>query len=318
MTHADPLSNPAPLIVALGEAMVEFNQRDAASPRSYLQGFGGDTSNMVIAAARQGARAAYLSRVGADHFGDLLLALWQRESVDTRGVERDAQAATGVYFVTHGRDGHDFSYLRAGSAASRMAPGSPALDVLDGAAFLHLSGISQAISAPACDAGFAAIEHAHARGVGVSYDPNLRLKLWPLSRARAVIRETIGLADWFLPSQDDLRALSGCEGIEDQLDWCRRSGARAVVVKCGPQGCVLWHEGERSDLEGVPAKLVDATGAGDCFDGAFIARLAHGDAPVQAARYANVAASLSVQGFGAIDPIPTRLQVLEALGSLRG
>jgi 2-dehydro-3-deoxygluconokinase len=105
-------------IAALGEAMVEFNQTHAGEP-TYLQGFGGDTSNAVIAAARAGARTTYITRIGADRFGDELLRLWRHEGVDTSGVERDAQAHTAIYFVTHGAKGHEFSYLRASSAASR-------------------------------------------------------------------------------------------------------------------------------------------------------------------------------------------------------
>ena len=104
-------------IVAVGEAMVEFNATRADDPDTYVRGFGGDTSNMVIAAARLGARAAYVSRVGDDAFGRSLLRLWADEGVDTRGVTTDGAAPTGVYFVTHGPAGHEFSYLRAGSAA---------------------------------------------------------------------------------------------------------------------------------------------------------------------------------------------------------
>ena len=100
--------------------MVEFNQARADDPRTYLQGFGGDTSNMAIAAARLGARAGYATRVGDDAFGRCSLDLWQREGVDTRASRSIAEAPTGVYFVSHGARGHEFSYLRAGSAASRM------------------------------------------------------------------------------------------------------------------------------------------------------------------------------------------------------
>ena len=105
-------------IVSIGEPMIEFNQTRPGAPE-YLQGYGGDSSNMVIAAARAGARTAYVTRVGDDEFGRLFLELWRREGVDTRGVAVDPEAHTGVYFVRHGAQGHVFSYLRAGSAASR-------------------------------------------------------------------------------------------------------------------------------------------------------------------------------------------------------
>jgi sugar/nucleoside kinase (ribokinase family) len=86
------------------------------------------------------------------------------EAVEMRGVAIDADAATGVYFVTHGAQGHEFSYLRAGSAASRMRPETLPLDVVRSARLLHVSGISQAISASACDTVFAAIDEASAAG----------------------------------------------------------------------------------------------------------------------------------------------------------
>ena len=158
-------------VVALGEALVEFNQTRPGEPQ-YLQGFGGDTSNAVIAAARAGARTAYLTRLGSDAFGQALLDLWAREGVDTTAVERDAQHPTGIYFVTHGAAGHEFSYLRAGSAASRMAPAwlqdasanGPAA-VLQQCHILHVSGISLAVSASACDTAYEAMRVARAAGV---------------------------------------------------------------------------------------------------------------------------------------------------------
>jgi 2-dehydro-3-deoxygluconokinase len=143
-------------IVALGEAMVEFNQTRPGEPQ-YLQGFGGDTSNAAIAAARAGARVAYLTRLGRDIFGDDLMALWQREGVDTGGIERDDAAPTGIYFVTHGAKGHEFSYRRAGSAASLMTPQWLPRNIVRAARILHVSGISLAISHSARDTVFAAI-----------------------------------------------------------------------------------------------------------------------------------------------------------------
>ena len=107
-------------ILALGEPMVEFNQAGDAGGRAYLQGFGGDTSNAAIAAARQGARVGYLSAVGDDVYGRMLRDLWSREGVDHTGVRTDAQAFTAVYFVNHDAQGHHFSFFRQGSAASRL------------------------------------------------------------------------------------------------------------------------------------------------------------------------------------------------------
>jgi len=291
-------------VLALGEAMIEFNQARPDDARTYVQGYGGDTSNMAIAAARLGARAGYVSRVGDDAFGRRLLELWQRERVDARGVGVDADAPTGVYFVTHGPDGHEFSYLRAGSAAARLRPDMLPSDVLRSTRILHLSGISQAISASACDACFAAIDIARGAGARISYDPNLRLKLWPLPRARAVIRATLGIVDWVLPSQDDARVLFGSEDADALVDACHAAGAPLVVLKRGPEGCIVSDGKRRETIGGHVVNCIDATGAGDCFDGAFSARICAGDDPFTAARYANAAAALATTGYSAVAPLP--------------
>ena len=107
-------------ILAYGEPMVEFNQTGQGDGRLYLQGFGGDSSNFAIAAARQGARVGYFSALGDDAHGRMLRALWDEEGVDHTDVKVDAAACTAIYFVTHGARGHDFHFYRSGSAASRL------------------------------------------------------------------------------------------------------------------------------------------------------------------------------------------------------
>ncbi len=299
-------------VAALGEAMLEFNQTEAGRP-NYLQGFGGDTSNVVIAAARAGARTAYLSRVGADPFGARLLELWAEEGVNTRGVERDAQAPTGIYFVTHGARGHEFSYYRAGSAASRMTPpwlqAGPAAQTIASARFLHVSGISLAISDSACETVYAAMQLAREASTRVAFDSNLRLKLWPLDKARTCIQAAIALCDVFLPSLEDVTTLTGLSDPDAIANWGHALGARQVVLKLGDRGVLTSMDGERHHLPALRVPLVDATGAGDCFCGNLLAQLSAG-APLQdAARYANAAAALSVQGFGAVAPLPRPAQV---------
>jgi 2-dehydro-3-deoxygluconokinase len=302
-------------VLALGEAMVEFNQARADDPRTWLQGFGGDTSNMAIAAARLGARSGYVTRVGDDEFGRRLTELWTSEHVATDGVVTDDAAPTGVYFVSHDASGHAFSYLRAGSAASRMAPATLPLSALRATRVLHLSAISQAISASACDACFAAIDAAHAAGARVSYDTNLRLKLWPLARAKAIVCESLRMADWALPSLDDAAKLFGSDDPPCIVDACHALGAPVVVLKLGSDGCLASDGNRREHLPAEQVDAVDATGAGDCFDGAFIARVVAGDDVFTAARYANAAAALATTGYGAVAPLPRRADVERLLAA---
>lgn len=296
-------------IVALGEAMVEFNEARGADSRTWLQGFGGDTSNMAIAAARLGAKCGYVTRVGNDAFGRSLLALWRDEGVSTSGVGVDDDAPTGVYFVSHGVEGHEFSYLRSGSAASRMTPASLPLAVLRATRVLHLSAISQAISSSACDACFAAIDAARTAGARIAYDTNLRLKLWPLARAKAIIHETLRMADWALPGHDDAKLLFDDADPARIVDACHALGCGIVVLKLGREGCLVSDGDRRERIEAIRIVAVDATGAGDCFDGAFAARMLAGDDAFAAVRYANAAAALATTGYGAVAPLPRAADV---------
>lgn len=290
-------------IVAIGEPLVEFNQTRPNDP-NYLQGFGGDSSNMIIAAARQGARCAYVTRLGDDEFGRMFLDLWKSEDVDTSGVAIDPQAHTAVYFVTHGAQGHVFSYLRAGSAASRMRPADLPAESLRTARFVHASGISMAISASASDTVLAAFDLARAAGARTAFDSNLRLKLWPLARARAMIGAAAGVCDYFFPSLEDAVALSDKDDPQAIVDWAHGLGAPTVFLKLGANGVIVSDGTRREHVRGHRVDAVDATGAGDCFCGAALARLAAGDSIVDAARYANAAAALATTGFGAVAPLP--------------
>jgi 2-dehydro-3-deoxygluconokinase len=295
-----------PGIICLGEPMLEFNQLPPGPDgrRLYLEGHGGDISNAAIAAARQGAEVAMLTALGEDAAGGSFMALWQAERVDTSLVRRDAEAPTGVYFVTHDERGHHFTFYRKGSAASRLRPADMPEEALRRAKVLHLSGITLGISDTSCDAAFRAIEIAQAAGVTVSMDTNLRLRLWPLRRAAACIHAAVGMAELAFPSLDDAQALTGLEQPDAIADFYLRL-CPLVLLKLGREGLLVATRQERRRIPGFEVEAVDATGAGDTLAGAFLARMVAGDDPWAAARHANAAAALSTTGYGAVAPIPT-------------
>lgn len=302
-------------VAALGEAMVEFNQTRGDRP-TYRQGFGGDTSNCAIAAARVGARAAYLTRLGDDTFGALLRTLWSREGLDTRAVESDPNAPTGIYFITHGPGGHTFTYRRAGSAAARMSQEwllRDAAPVIRDSHWLHVSGISLAISGQARETTLHAMQIARDAGTRVSFDANIRRALWTTDMALEHILRAMRLCDLFLPGTDDVQALTGLNKPESMLDWCRANCNADVVMKMGAAGAIIDADGLRSSIPARKVEAIDATGAGDCFCGNLLARLAQGDNLQAAASWANAAASISVQRWGAVDGLPTTRQVRKAL-----
>ncbi|MFN3686768.1 sugar kinase [Salinarimonas sp.] len=301
-------------ILSFGEPLMELAEVEREGETLYQPGHGGDCSNVAIAAARHGARAAMLTAVGDDAFGRSFIDLWEREGVDRSRVTVRTGARTGVYMISYGPDGHDFSYYRAGSAASLVTSAELPYDAIASARVLHASGISQAISESCADAVFAAMRHARETGGLVSYDTNLRLRLWPLDRARAIVNAAAAMADIVLPGHDDARQLTGRDDPDAICDFYLAGGARVVALTLGRDGALVATPQERRTIPARVVEAVDATGAGDAFDGAFLAEyLRHGD-PFRAGAYANVAASISVTGRGAVAPLPRRGAVEAILG----
>ncbi|MDP3256401.1 sugar kinase [Bosea sp. (in: a-proteobacteria)] len=295
-------------LLCIGEPLGEFNATRAESG-AFQFGHGGDTSNCAIAAARQGAKTAYLGALGDDMAGRSIRDLWRREGVDDSHVPTHPSAPTGLYFVDHGPSGHVFSYLRAGSAASLMGPRDVPRDLIASVRIVQASGISQAISASACDAVFEAFAMAREAGVTTAYDTNLRLKLWPLTRAKAIINAACGMADIVLPGYDDATQLTGLTDADAIADFYLRLGAKIVALTLGHEGSLVATPERRERLVPIAVDAVDATGAGDCYDGAFLAEYIRTGDAFAAGAYANVAAALSTQGFSAVAPLPRRAEV---------
>jgi len=295
-----------PDLVCLGEPMIEFNRQPAGPDRRvhWLEGHGGDTSNCAIAAARQGARAGYVTAIGADPFGDSLMRLWTEEGVDASAVIRRADAPTGLYFVTHSARGHEFTFARAGSAASRMTAAEIPEAYIAAAKIFETSAISQAIGAGAGEAVLHAMALAKKHGVAVAYDTNLRLRLWPVERARPAIEEACRHADVVFTSDEEANTLWGLAEVGAVADQVLRWGPSAVIVKRGGEGALAATPQRRSSIPGHRVNALDATGAGDTFAGAFLARRLAGDDVFDAARYANAAAALKTLDYGAVRPIP--------------
>lgn len=295
-------------ILTIGEPLMEFAEVERSGERLYLPGHGGDVSNTAVAAARQGARAAIFTALGADSFGADFLKLWDREQIDRSSVIVRREGRTGAYFISYGEDGHVFSYARAGSAASLVRTDELPLRQIEAAHILHASGISQAISESCADAVFAAIRHARESQTIVSYDTNLRLRLWPLDRARAIIHGAVALSNIALPGLDDAQQLTRLQRPEDICDFYRRLGCEIVALTMGKAGTMVAAGDRREVIPARPVEVVDATGAGDTFDGAFLAEWLIGRDPFAAAAYANAAAALSTLGKGAVAPMPRRAE----------
>lgn len=304
----------------MGEPMLEFSQLPAGPDGRvlYLEGHGGDTSNAAIAAARQGASVGYITAVGRDMAGDSFLRLWQREGVDTSTVIQTDTAQTGVYFITHSASGHAFHHYRTGSAASRYAPADVPEAAIRAARMFYASGVSQGISTSAADAVFRAIAIARSAGTAVAYDTNYRPKLWPPARAAATMHAAMAQVDIAFPGMEDAAILTGLTDPQAILDFYLRLGPRVVALKMGEAGAWVATPDARTHIPAYTVDAVDASGAGDAFCGAFLARTLVGDDPVAAGRYAAVAAALKCTGYGCVTPLPHAATVHTALAGWHG
>ncbi|MBF9051063.1 sugar kinase [Roseobacter sp. HKCCD9010] len=302
-------------ILALGEPLAEFVAQPSdedASPL-YRQGFGGDTSNALVAAARQGASVGYLSAVGDDPFGRGLRKLWADEGIDDRHVITRPDAPTGVYFVRPHASGREFWYARRGSAASLYGPDDLPEAAIAEAKILHVTALSQAISPSMRAAVTRAAEIARAHDTLVSYDTNLRLNLWSLDDARAAIDAFLPLADIVMPSDDEAELLTGLQDPEALIAYFQAQGAKIVLLKRGASGAILEEGGGPICIAPGSSSPVDSTGAGDSFAGAFLAYFLETGSAEVAARRAALVAAQTVSGYGAISPIPRRDELIDLL-----
>lgn len=281
-------------VIGVGECMVEFHSAEAlAQATTFHRAYGGDVLNALVAAARQGARAAFVSRVGDDPFGPALLAAWRAEGIDTSHAPL-VPGENGVYFISVDAQGErSFTYRRGGSAAAGMTAELDEAFIASSRCLL-LSGITQAISPGARAATLAAADIARRHGVTVAYDPNYRPRLWAgIDAARAACAELLPFVDILLPS---------LPADADVLPAPAETLVPHAAVKLGEAGCRVWYEGSWTDIAPVPAQVVDTTGAGDCWNGTYLAALMRDMAPAAAAALANAAAAAKLAHRGAIAP----------------
>lgn len=311
----------SPRLLTLGESMVQLNAT-TPGPLRYVRTFerhaAGSESNVAIGVVRMGLQAEWFSRVGEDEFGRYLLQTFRGEGVEVGRVITDGDAPTGIYFVQR-----DFPlpgqsaiyYYRAGSAASRLSPEDLPAGLVEEADALHLTGITLALSPGARRVAFAAAQRARAAGRLVSFDTNLRLKLWSAEEARPHLQEMIGLADVLFVGERDHQALWGGEQPgEEAVRALQERGPRWVILKRGERGALALLDGELHEQPAFRVRVVDKTGAGDAFAAAVLAGRLRGRPPQETLEVAAAAAAAVCTVMGDYEGIPSWEQ---ALGWLR-
>jgi 2-dehydro-3-deoxygluconokinase len=280
---------------------------------------GGAESNVAIGLVRLGRTAGWLSRLGEDEAGCFVLNTVRGEGVDTSRVTTDPGAPTGLYLKERSALGDPrVFYYRKGSAASRMTPLDLDEDYIRSARALHVTGITPALSKSSRDTVLAAMEIARSAGLVISFDPNIRYKLWSLDEARPVLMDMARRATIVLPGLSEGQALLGVEGPLDVARGFLKSGASVVATKLGAGGALVASPDEMHHVPSLEVAPVDTIGAGDAFDAAFLASYLEGLALLETCARACVAGALATLVFGDWEGMPSRQQIDSQLAGTMG
>jgi len=287
-------------VLTVGETMALLDPLEEGTLRLGMPltlRFAGAESNFAIALARLGIDVTWVSRLGRDPFGDMILAAVADEGVETRWVQRD-DAPTGLFCKWRSGGRSHVAYRRAGSAASRLRVGGVPDEALDGVRLVHLTGITMAISETARELVLDVARRAKARGATVVFDPNFRPALPDTPEAAAARqRPVLEHVDWYL-----------CGEGEAELLWPGSEIPVPSVIRVGARGAII------DGVEVPPprtASVVDEVGAGDAFAAGFAYGLLHGWGPAESARAGNVIAAGALAGTGDWETLP-RLEDVRA------
>ncbi len=293
-------------ILGIGEAMVEFAP---VGEGLYRRGFAGDTLNTCWHMAQLiGDRGdvGYLTRVGTDAASDELVAFVAANGMNASAIGRDRDRTIGLYVISLAGAERSFSYWRETSAARRLADDIGALRAaLSGSTLIHVSGITLAVIGEAGRANLMrALAEARAAGAIVSFDPNVRLRLWPgVPELKRATREMLQGADIALPSFDDEALIWSDADPDATLARISSLGVDEIVVKNGSADVALqFGDTRRRAPTPLMADIRDTTGAGNSFNAGYLAARFVGMEPLEACGVAQGVAGEVLHCFGALAP----------------
>ena len=311
-------------VVTVGEAMALFIAEEPgalAGVSRFVRRTAGAELNVAVGLRRLGLRVGYISRVGADSVGQHLLGFMDADGIDRSHVAVDAAHPTGLMFKSLSTDGSDplIEYFRRGSAASHLGVADHPLAYCAAARHLHLTGISPALSDGMRELVLAMATQARQQGRSISFDPNLRPRLWPSQQVMIdTLNQLAAMADLVLPGLAEGQLLTGRHDADGIADFYLERGSRQVVVKLGAEGACFADAHQRGMVAGfqVP-RVVDTVGAGDGFAVGVISALLEGASLQDAALRGNAIGARVVQFPGDCDGLPDRAQLAAALKAPR-
>lgn len=297
-------------VVTIGEtlALMATETNGALRHRPALTlSIGGAESNVAIGLRRLGVEVCWISRVGSDSLGDLVLREIRAEGVSVVAT-RDPVAPTAL-MIKERRPGGQTQvwYYRSGSATSQMTVDEVDFDLIRDASLLHLTGISPAISPSMAGVTFEAVRVARDAGVPVSFDLNFRGKLWSRERAGTIYRQILPLVDLAFASGDEATIAVGAG--PRPLELAHRMielGVGEAIVKLGPDGAVAVVGGREYSRPAVRVQVVDTVGAGDAFVAGYLAEYLGGADVATRLTTAVIAGACQCTAVGDWEGLPRR------------
>ncbi|SDG09954.1 2-dehydro-3-deoxygluconokinase [Fontibacillus panacisegetis] len=302
----------SPEVVTFGESMallIAEGGKGLEYASNLSPSFGGAESNVAIGLARLGHASGWCGRLGDDPFGHRILKAIRGEGVDTSRARLTDEAPTGLMIRENVAGRSSVHYYRKLSAASFMRPEHLDEAYIAGAKILHITGITPALSPSCIETATAAVDIAKRNGVKVSFDPNLRLKLWSVEEARKVLLPLAMKADYFLPGLDELNLLYETDSMETIKDKLQELDAVSILK--GGDNCTYILENGK--LTSVPyfkvEQVIDTVGAGDGFCAGFLAGLIRGYSMEEAVRLGNLIGSQVIQAVGDWEGLPNAAEI---------
>lgn len=293
-------------VVAIGEAMIEMA---VVGPDTYRRGFAGDTFNTAWQMAQVCPPGAvrFVTKVGTDAVSDAFVQGQKAEGLDVAGIGRVRDRMMGLYMIELDGAERQFHYWRGQSAARLVADDRDWLrGAIGGAGLIHLSGITLAIlSAEARDELYDVLAEARAKGARLSFDPNMRPRLWPsLDAARATLARFFQMTDIALPSFDDEATLWGDATPEATMSRLHGFGIAEIAVKNGAGPVIACSDVGQIQVNTPPvAEICDTSGAGDAFNAGYLAARLRGKGPLEAVRCGQRMSAEVIRHFGARIPL---------------
>jgi len=311
--HASHLTEQrSPEVVTFGESMallIAEGGKGLEYANALTPSFGGAESNVAIGLARLGHTSGWCGRLGDDPFGHRVIKAIRGEGVDVSRAQLTAEAPTGLMIRENVAGKSSVYYYRKLSAASRMRPEHLDEAYIAGAKILHVTGITPALSDSCAETVAAAMDLAKRHGVKVSFDPNLRLKLWDLEAARKVLLPLAMKADYFLPGLDELKLLYETESLEGILSRLNELPG-VSVIKGGKDETYLFEQGKLTPVPYFKVDhVIDTVGAGDGFCAGFLSGLLRGYALEEAVRLGNLIGSQVIQAVGDWEGLPSAAEI---------